>query len=114
MMDKLLILDVFTNLGNAAGKMGVSVRGVAWTIFVVAVLICAVAWIFGGRGAEFAKSTLGRVVIGVGLAALATAVIDTLAKMFGGQGTKVNFKGGLKVIAEPLKMWLATKGINLY
>lgn len=106
-----LAINVFENIGKAAGTFGSGLRGIAWTIFAVAVIICGVAWVIGGRGAEFAKSTLGRVVVGVGVVALATAIISTLAQMYGGGGAKTNFKGGLKTMVEPLKLYLWSKGI---
>lgn len=103
--------NVFENIGNFAGKMGSSIQGIAWTIFAVTVIICGVAWVIGGRGAEFAKSTLGRVVVAVGVVAMATAIISTLAQMYGGGGAKTSFKGGLKTMVEPLKVYLWSKGI---
>lgn len=107
----LLATNVFNNIQNGVGGIGKNIQTISWTIFTVAVIVSGVAWVIGGRGAEFAKSTLGRVVVAVGVVALATAIISTLAETFGKKG--VSIKGGMTMV-EPLKMWLALHGVNLY
>lgn len=80
--------QVFSRIGSFANKMTTNITKVAWTVFILAIVIAGICWVAGGQTAQFAKSTLGRVIIGIALVALATAVVTTLASLFGGDATK--------------------------
>lgn len=75
---------VFSRIGSFANKMTTNITRVAWTVFILAIVIAGICWVAGGQTAQFAKSTLGRVIIGIALVALATATVTTLASLFGG------------------------------
>lgn len=74
---------MFDNIKNFASQMSAQITTIAWTIFVLAVVIAGVCWVVGGQTAQFAKSTLGRTIIGIALVALATAIVTTIASLFG-------------------------------
>lgn len=79
--------SVWENLKSGLEKITEGVKTVSWTAFILALVVAGVAWIVGGRSAEFAKSTLGRVIIGVAILSLAAAIISTLQSTFGGGAT---------------------------
>lgn len=76
--------QVFEKIGKFANSMAGNITKVAWTVFILAIVIAGICWVVGGQTAQFAKSTMGRVIIGIALVALATAVVTTLASLFGG------------------------------
>ena len=75
---------VFKKIYDFADETKTNITKVAWAVFILAIVIAGVCWVAGGQNAQFAKSTLGRVIIGVALVALATALVTTLASVFGG------------------------------
>ncbi len=79
--------NVFENIRKFATGINSKLTGAAWAIFALAVVIAGVCWVIGGQTAQFAKSTLGRVIIGVALVALATALVGTIASVFGKSAT---------------------------
>ncbi len=75
---------LWENLKSGLEKITTGVRSISVAAFILAIVIAGVAWIIGGRSAEFAKSTLGRVLIGVAVVSLAVTIVSTLAATFGG------------------------------
>lgn len=105
-------INVFDRIAKGAAQLGTYAKAASWAIFVLAVVIAGIAWVIGGQGANFAKSTLGRVVVGVGIVSLAVAIITTLSDTFGGGSSKPNFHG-FKTSAEMLRLFLWSHGIFL-
>lgn len=85
-----LMGDVWSNIQGGANSLSNNLNKIAWAIFAVAVVIAGIMWVMGGQTAQMAKSTMGRVVIGVALVALASALVLSLGKMLGGRVTGIN------------------------
>lgn len=105
LLNAYLMGDVWTNIGKGMNSLRSNVTKIAWATFAVAVVIAGVLWIVGGQTAQMAKSTLGRVIIGVALVALATAIITSLASMLGGKAS-YDFKTAVNPVTEILKAHL--------
>lgn len=56
-----------------------NLKTISYSVFALALIAAGIAWVMGGRGAEFAKSTLMRVILAIMVIALAAAFITTLA-----------------------------------
>ncbi|MDA3768175.1 TrbC/VirB2 family protein [Lactobacillus delbrueckii] len=80
---------MFNNIKNFASEMSSQITTIAWTIFMLAIVIAGVCWVVGGQTAQFAKSTLGRTIIGIALVALAAAIVSTIASLFGKSAGKL-------------------------
>lgn len=86
LLTNMMMLDdfnVFENIRKFAASLNGKITAAAWAIFALAIVVAGVCWVIGGQTAQFAKSTLGRVIIGIALVALATALVGTIASVFG-------------------------------
>lgn len=93
LLTNMLMLAVdktmFNNIKHFASQMSSQITAIAWTIFMLAIVIAGICWVVGGQTAQFAKSTLGRTIIGIALVALAAAIVSTVASLFGKSAGKL-------------------------
>lgn len=79
--------NFWTSVQNFTRDTSKNLTLVAWGIFVVAVVAAGITFSFGRNGSEFAKSWLGKIIIGVIIVAFATAIISTFASAGGANAT---------------------------
>lgn len=80
--------DVWGNIKTFFSKTGTNLTGISWGIFLAACVVAGISFAFGNDGSRFGKSLLSKVLIGVLVVSLASAIISTAASM---SGTNANF-----------------------
>lgn len=80
----VMAATVFDNLKSSLNTLQSNLTSLAWPIFITMCILAGIAWVAGGRGAEWAKGTLGKIIIGVFIVSLAAVIISTFRSMSGG------------------------------
>lgn len=79
--------DLWSGVTKFTKSTSTNLTKISWGIFLVAAIVAGIMFAFGRDGSQMAKGLLGKIVIGVLIVALATAIISTIASMGGASPT---------------------------
>lgn len=79
----------FSRIKSAIDVIASNLKYIFPSVAILMFIVAGIAWMTGRKGGEFAKSLIGKVVIGIGVICLAATFVTWFGSIFGGGSSDI-------------------------